>query len=459
MAKIVIIGAGLTGLSTAYHLEQNGFYDYKLFEKESHIGGLCKSIYQDGFTFDYTGHLLHINNTYFHDLIKKIVGFEHLNEISRKSFIYSHNTYTPYPYQINLYGLPTEVIADCIEGFVKRASSGFGKSYYQWVLKHFGAGFGKHFFFPYQQKIFSYDARKLSNSWTGRFVPKTSLRKIISGSIGQKNETVGYNKQFFYPHTGGIYSWVKQLAKAILNPIEKNFAVKTVDLQNKTVIFENGHTESYEILISTMPLDILLQSLKEKPTLSLQRASKKLLCNSVVNFNLGLFTQNISEKHWIYYPEKQFPFYRMGFYHNFSAHMAPQKCSSLYGEFSYLKKSKPFVKQKLQAALQAAKNILHIKNQDILTEKIIHISHAYVIYDFWRDKNIHKIHKRLHEQAIYSIGRYGQWKYSSMQEAILEGKSIAEKLTSHAHLPHQSSPFAKVMANKQGKQKQEIKDT
>ncbi len=94
MAKIVIIGAGPTGLSAAYHLEKKGFYDYKIFEKESNTGGLCRSVTQDGFTFDYTGHLLHIGDAYFRSFIEDVVGMQNLNTIHRRSFIYSQNTYT-----------------------------------------------------------------------------------------------------------------------------------------------------------------------------------------------------------------------------------------------------------------------------------------------------------------------------------------------------------------------------
>ena len=39
--KVLIIGAGLTGLSAAYHLEQAGFYDYLLLEAATTPGGLC----------------------------------------------------------------------------------------------------------------------------------------------------------------------------------------------------------------------------------------------------------------------------------------------------------------------------------------------------------------------------------------------------------------------------------
>ena len=120
MAQVVILGAGLTGLSTAYHLEQNNFFDFKLFEKEQTTGGLCRSVTENGFTFDYTGHLLHASDSYFSEFLKTIVGFENLAIIKRRSFIYSHETYTRFPFQVNLFGLPTDVIIECIEGFIQK---------------------------------------------------------------------------------------------------------------------------------------------------------------------------------------------------------------------------------------------------------------------------------------------------------------------------------------------------
>ena len=108
--------------------------------------------------------------------------------------------------------------------------------------------------------------------------------------------------------------------------------------------------------------------------------------------------------------------------------MAPSSCSCLYGEFSALNRSKQFISQKLKYSLEQTKKHFGITEHDILTKKISHINHAYVIYDFWREKNLPHIHKRLNEYGIYSIGRYGQWKYSSMQEAILDGKAIADQL-------------------------------
>ena len=83
----------------------------------------------------------------------------------------------------------------------------------------------------------------------------------------------------------------------------------------------------------------------------------------------------------------------------------------------------------MKEAIAATKKVLHIENAQVVTECIIPIPHAYVIYDTWRDQNLPKLLTALTKQQVYSIGRYGEWKYSSMQEAVLDGKKIAERLT------------------------------
>jgi protoporphyrinogen oxidase len=469
MSRIVIIGAGLTGLSAAYHLEKKGYTNFTIFEKESSLGGLCGTKIQDGFTFDYTGHLLHINDPYLQELVQEKIGFDMFNSIERRSFIYSQDTYTPYPFQTNLYGLPTATIANCLQGYITR-NTGIKKpkNFPEWVLKHFGTGFARYFFFPYQKKIFAHNLDSITASWTGRFVPSTTLEQIIEGSLrtpihpnfthtnstqaytqqahapatnanhahtGHTNintsttpNKVGYNAQFFYPKQGGNISWIKKFASHIKTPINYNFTVQKIDCARKAIYFTNGHIEPFDQLITTMPLDILLGTLEEPASLNIKKARAQLLCNKVINFNLGIAKPNISDKHWIYFPETKFPFYRLGFPHNFSDTMAPAGHSSLYGEFAHINKSETWVKSKLTQSLACVKQLLNIADSDIATQLVIPISHAYVIYDAWRDKNLPKLLTKLADMNIYSVGRYGAWKYSSMQEGILDGKAIIDQL-------------------------------
>lgn len=435
MARIVIIGAGLTGLSTAYHLEKLGLTDFKIYEKERTVGGLCRSVEQDGFTFDYTGHLLHSSDPYFSTLLKEIVGLESFNNIKRRSYIYSHNTYTHYPFQSNLHGLPLNVIAECIEGFVLRPKEEqTDETFYDWAVRKFGTGIVKHFFAPYQQKIFAYDSKKIAASWTSRFVPDTSLEEIIAGIAQPHTDNAkGYNGQFLYPKSGGINYWIKKFAAHIKTEIHTNYCVESIDTKNKVITFTNGDFEKYETLVSTMPLDTLLNMTKEPSSSSIKKAVPKLLCNSVANFNLGIQSDNVSNKHWVYLPENKFPHYRMGFYHNFSENMTPNGCSSVYGEYAYLHQKQETLKRILEDAKKATRELLQVSEAQVITERTMFISHAYVIFDFWREKNLPLLLNALETEKIHSIGRYGAWKYSSMQEAVLDGKTMAEQLTGRDH--------------------------
>jgi protoporphyrinogen oxidase len=184
-----------------------------VLEKEPEVGGLCRSITSNGFAYDYTGHLLHASDPYVSQLVDQLVGLSTFNYIPRSSFIYSHGVYTKYPFQVNLRGLPAAVIADCIDGFVKRKNIRDPKTFYSWVLKNFGVGFARHFFIPYQEKLFCCDAQKFSAQWTGRFVPQTSLQDIIAGALGVDESPVGYNAHFYYPKSGGIAVLPQGLAR------------------------------------------------------------------------------------------------------------------------------------------------------------------------------------------------------------------------------------------------------
>jgi protoporphyrinogen oxidase len=148
-----------------------------------------------------------------------------------------------------------------------------------------------------------------------------------------------------------------------------------------------------------------------------------------LNINFGIEGRNVSERHWIYFPERKFSFYRVGFPHNFSPHQAPRNCSSVNVEISYTRENpvsvKKAVRQSREDLIKA--KILH-KADKIVVEKSLQIPCAYVIYDHERNERLRVIQKFLDENGIYSVGRYGAWEYSSMEDAILHGKRTADAL-------------------------------
>src|SRR5437763_16989790 len=69
-APCVILGAGATGLSAAYHFGAGSM----LLEREAKVGGLCRSIEDTGFTFDHAGHVMLSDDAYVQDLYRLLLG-------------------------------------------------------------------------------------------------------------------------------------------------------------------------------------------------------------------------------------------------------------------------------------------------------------------------------------------------------------------------------------------------
>ena len=147
--KTLILGAGLTGLSTAYHLEKQGQTDYLLVEKEKAPGGLCKSQVLNGCTFDFSGHLLHLHTPAGKKLVKGLLG-QNLRRVKRRAWIYTGSSRVPFPFQANLFALPEKERKRCLNGLLAcaRQTTPAPKNFKEWCLQSFGAGIYQIFMRP-----------------------------------------------------------------------------------------------------------------------------------------------------------------------------------------------------------------------------------------------------------------------------------------------------------------------
>src|SRR5258708_4826100 len=243
----------MSGLSCAYHLRS----DYQLWERSDEPGGLSRSIKKDGFVYDHTGHLLHLRDPYTLKLIPQLLG-DNLVENQRNAWIYSSGVYTRYPFQANTYGLPKRVIEECLKGVIdaqlegKPAPAGT-ESMRSWVLRTFGKGFGKHFFFPYNEKLWTVPSDELTAEWVAPFVPKPSITEVIEGAFTDQTKKYGYNATFLYPHEGGIQALAFAFAKA-LHQIHLKREVAAIDLEKKQVTAASGEVVTYDYLVTSLPL-------------------------------------------------------------------------------------------------------------------------------------------------------------------------------------------------------------
>lgn len=426
MGKIVIIGAGLAGLSAGYHAQQKNL-DYELYEADALVGGCCRTIERDGFLFDYSGHLLHLKDPYFQGLVRELLA-DNLNIINRNAVIYSHGAYTRYPFQANLFGLPAEVVKECLLEFVKAY---YGNedlptrdyhTFRDWIVAKLGEGIGRHFMFPYNEKLWTVPTEEMTCDWLSEYVPKPNLEDVFNGAFEDLTKGFGYNASFWYPKQGGIQALSDALASRVSN-IHLNESVIAIDPTTKTVRFASGESSSYAKLVSTIPLNRLVEKLEGPVPEDVKSAGRLLRHNSVLIVNLGVKGDDLTDKHWIYLPEKKFTAYRVGVYTNFSAALAPVGTTSFYVEIGYQQGWNVDKDALVSKAIEEMVEIGLIRSlDDILVKDVTDLECAYVIYDQQQSESRKSIMDFLHLHDIISIGRYGNWEYSGMEEAMMQGR-------------------------------------
>lgn len=417
----VIIGAGISGLSAAYFLKK----PHIVLEKESAAGGLCRSFYENGFTFDCSGHFFHIKDESIKDLVSKMSA--KVDCIEREAVILFKNNFIPYPFQASLYYLPEKIKQDCIDGILKRSDVKISANmpFIDWSKNMFGSGITKYFMQPYNAKLWSYDLKKLNAQWTGAFVPKPDAESIIM-SASKKNETkYGYNVSFYYPKKGGAQALINGFLKKI-KPLY-NAETSKIDLKKKIVETKDGRAFNFGSIISSQSLKCLIKQIKNVPP-QIQKAANCLISNSILCINIGVKSKLgapdiLKGIHWIYIPEEKFSFYRIGVYSNVNPSLAPKNCYSFYIEYSSINGKFSGAKN-IVSDLQKAGFIR--QGDEIAAINEIKIPTGYVIFDKNRDDALKTINRYLLENNIYSIGRYGAWEYSFVEKNIKDAYSIAQ---------------------------------
>ena len=162
---------------------------------------------------------------------------------------------------------------------------------------------------------------KLEYKWAERFVITPTIRQVKGDPKRKKNEHLGYNDFFWYLKEGGIEKLIKGLSSGI-DHIALNSQAVEVDLKKKRVLFNDGREEKFGKLISTIPLPELGKIITPLPD-EIRSSFKRLKWISIYNLNLGLKVKTRPPRHWIYFSQKNTPFFRVGFFHNFSSCLAP----------------------------------------------------------------------------------------------------------------------------------------
>jgi UDP-galactopyranose mutase len=429
----VILGGGLSGLTAAYTFQQAGEDHWQLYERESRVGGLARSIAIDGYLFDFGPHILFTIDPEMEALIRDLLG-DNFHAQERQAFIYHHaaNLYTRFPFQAHLFGLPAPVVKDCLLGLLQaaqqQARGGFEpKNYEEWMRGFFGDGIADHLMIPYARKIWTVEPETMNFSWIGRRVPTPDFERIIAGALSADVEQVGATASFWYPREGAIEPLPRALGERVRN-VHLNRRAERIELPEKQVVFADGEIVPFERLICSLPLSRVPDFVRGVPP-EVERACRALRYQGIYCVNLGIDRPNLSDKHWVYFYEEPFPFHRLSFPASFSPGTVPPGKSSIATEVAF-SPDRPLDRETAVQRTIDALRLAGILSPDDKIE-LVHteeISPAYVIYDLDHGKNVRLIRSWLQENGIWSVGRFGEWQYFNMDHSMRSGKTAAEEI-------------------------------
>jgi len=441
VGRIVILGAGPAGIGAAWRLNELGYSNWSLYEQEDHPGGLAASFVDEyGFTWDIGGHVLFSHYDYFDRLMDHVLGDQWVRH-ERESWIWTHRRFVPYPFQYNIRYLPAEAQWDCVLGLVRLQK--YGPSFdhpignlRDWLLATFGEGLARHFLFPYNLKVWAWPLEAMDFRWTEDRVAIVDLDRILDNIItGRDDVGWGPNQTFRFPLHGGTGAIWRLLADRLpQDRFHYSSRVAAIDPRRRVVHFENGNEVGYDAVISTMPLDKLIEmaGLDE-----LRPDAARLEHNGVYVFGFGLAGEkppHLATKCWMYFPEDDCPFFRVTVFSNYSPNNVPDPTRywSLMAEVSH-SPHRPVI----EPEFLFEEVIRGLKATNLLPErpKIVSIwqrlaPYAYPVPTLGRDEALAAILPTLERYGIYSRGRFGAWKYEvgNQDHSTMQGVEIVDRL-------------------------------
>jgi len=449
--RTLILGAGPTGLGTAYRFQKLGFHDFTILEASDGPGGLAASVVDEqGFTWDIGGHVQFSHYDEYDAVLDRALGTAWIDH-QREAWVFLRDRFVPYPFQHNLHRLdPADAraaLAD-LEQAAQRSDPP-PLDFRAWIHRTFGDWIARNFLFPYNEKVWGFPLDELGVGWIGDRVAVPDLARVRRTlREGRDDVEWGPNRRFRYPARGGTGAIWKAVA-GFIAPARLRWRAEAVavDLSGKALALRSGETLTYDTLVSTLPLDRLARlchGLDE----SARQAAGSLRHSSVHILGVGLEgdkPSSLESKCWIYFPEPDAPYYRVTVFSNYSPFNVPQgrDAWSLMAEVCETPARPVNIERLRERTLEAMRRDgLLGAHSSLLSFWHRREEYGYPTPSQGRDAALDLLLPALEKHEVYSRGRFGAWKYevSNQDHSFMQGVELADRLLGRGEEPTLNQP-------------------
>lgn len=449
---VVVLGAGLAGLATAYELCKAG-HRVTILEKEDWAGGMARSWKCGDYWLDHGPHR-------FHSRDQKLI--EHLYEVldkevvirDRMSRIYMQGKFFHYPLKAQnvLQNMPKGLLVHALWDYATiRVRQWFkpipDDNFENWTRKRFGNTLYKMFFGTYTSKAWKMPCTEISADWASQRISQANLWDTIKKTLRppKGGEVRSLVSEFWYPANGGIGQIGRKYAEKITamgGDVHLSSPVKRIEIENglarRVAWIDAGgeHTVECDHIVNTIPLPRVLETFSPRVGQEVDDAVSKLDYLAMVFVYLEVDRPTVSPDHWVYLPEKHLTIHRISEFKNFSDHSAPGDKTVVCCEITCRVGDEHWNLDDEEAARIAERDLVTVGliEPGICRPLTVHrLKYAYPVYDLTYKENLDVLKKAAKEvKNFHTTGRQGLYRYNNMDHSIAMGRRIAKTVAKGA---------------------------
>ena len=444
--EVIIMGGGLAGLSAGVGLSRAG-QSVSVFESDSQVGGLSRTVSHGDFRFDLGGHRFFTKNKETEQFVKDILKGEYVT-VNRKSKIYMNNQFFDYPLKpanaLLGMGIPTTVKA--ISDYSReRIKNSFREkeciSLEDWVVAHFGRTMFNIYFKEYSEKVWGIECHRISEEWVSRRIEGLSLGVAVKNALfkfsGRKVPTLV--DKFIYPPMGigRISDGMKEEIER-KNTVHINTRVSEISHSNSIItnMVARNCNAAYDIsgdeFVSSIPINHLVSMMNPAPPEDIMEAVSKLRYRDLVIVTIMLNRERVTDLTWLYLPEKDMPLGRIHEPGNWSSCMAPEGKTHIVAEYFCFKNDNIWNSTDEELTSMTVKHLEKlglISKEDVFDSCIVKVAKAYPVFEVGYNEYYSRILNYLNNfKNLHITGRTGMFKYYNIDHAIESGREVAEKI-------------------------------
>ena len=434
MPNVVVLGSGMAGFGAAFRLHAEGIAP-TMYDKNDYYGGHTASFRNEtGFLFDVGPHISFTKDPRIQEIFAESVD-QRYETLPINLNNYWNGYWPKHPVQLNLYGLPDDMVVKVISDFVeeRQKPEPTVNNYGDWLLSSFGRAFAENFPMKYTRKYHTTAAENMSIDWLGPRIYRPNLEEVLRGALSPSAPQVHYITHFRYPSAGGFVNYLNKFLP--LGNLQLKHELVSVDPRARELHFQNGHITGYDALVSSVPLPDLIRMIKGTPP-DVVDASRRLACSTCVLVNLGINRQDLSQAHMTYFYDEDISFTRLGFPHMLSPRNAPDGMGNIQAEVYFSDKYKPLTGSPddwIEPVIRDLRRCGLLRENDrVLSKHTMLLRYANIIFDLDRAEALKTVHGYLDDLGIAYCGRYGDWGYMWTDESFKSGEQAAEKALIHA---------------------------